>query len=165
KELLTERSGPVPRIKELPTEAEEAAWVAAEIRAAVESGARRCRDFAILVRSNKNAEPFLRALDEQGVPYYFSGSRGLFQRPEIKALNIVKFFKVIQSYGSVAVVDRVALFLRHLGAIMEYGEDPAVAEIGEESDVVQVLTIHRAKGLEFPVVYLVQAATDRFPTR
>src|SRR6185503_12666153 len=73
KELQPDRTGPKPRIKELSTEEEEAAWVAAEIRTAVESGARRCRDFAILVRSNKNAEPFLRALDEHGVPYYFSG--------------------------------------------------------------------------------------------
>lgn len=48
---------------------------------------------------------------------------------------------------------------------MDHGEDPAVAEIGVDSDVVQVLTIHRAKGLEFPVVYVVQAATDKFPTR
>jgi ATP-dependent DNA helicase UvrD/PcrA len=283
KELQTDRTGPKPRIKELSTEAEEAAWVAAEIRTAVESGARRCRDFAILVRSNKNAEPFLRSLDEHGVPYYFSGSRGLFQRPEIKELvallyslsqdareeylyllaqsayevpgedlnllvhalsthtsglralmeravqgsapvgisdegrgriaamledlaalravardhrtgevlraylerrgilkalrapthfedeikarNIVKFFKLVQAFGTVAVVDRVPLFLRHLGMVMDHGEDPAVAEIGEESDVVQVLTIHRAKGLEFPVVYLVQAASDLFPTR
>src|SRR5882762_437388 len=86
KELESEKEGPAPRIQELSTEAEEAAWVAERIRAAVDSGARRCRDFAILVRSNKNAEPFLSALDEQGVPYYFSGSRGLFQRPEIKEL-------------------------------------------------------------------------------
>ena len=283
KELATDKSGAPPQIKELPTEEEEAAWVAGEIRSAVESGRRRCRDFAILVRSNRNAEPFLRALDEQGVPYYFSGSRGLFQRPEIKELvallyalsqdareeylyllaqsaysvpgedlnglvhalstepvklktlmeravrgaapvsisdegrerlaamledltelrtvardhrtgevlrayldrrgilkqlrtpsdfedeikarNIVKFFKLVHTFGTVAVVDRVPLFLRHLDMVMAHGEDPAVAEIGEESDVVQVLTIHRAKGLEFPVVYLVQAATDRFPTR
>lgn len=283
KELSTEKTGPAPRVKELGTEAEEAAWVAEEIRAAVTSGARRCRDIAILVRSNRNAEPFLRALEEQGLPYYFSGSRGLFQRPEIreliallhslsqdrredylyllaqsgydvpgedlnrlvhalalepgslrrlieraahggattvisdegrerlatmvadlrslemlardhrvgevlraylerrgiiqrlrapthfedevKARNIVKFFRLVQDFGKVAVVDRVPLFLRHLGMIMAHGEDPAVAEIGDESDVVQVLTIHRAKGLEFPVVYLVQAATDRFPTR
>ncbi|HXF59882.1 MAG TPA: ATP-dependent DNA helicase, partial [Candidatus Saccharimonadales bacterium] len=283
KELTSGKTGPKPVVKELTTEAEEASWVASEIRAAVESGARRCRDFAILVRSNRNAEPVLRALEEQGVPYYFSGSRGLFQRPEIreliallhslsqdtredylyllaqsaydvpgedlnrlvhalarepgslrrlmeraargatraevseegrtrleamvsdlraleaiardrrvgevlraylerrgilkrlrapthfedeiKARNIVKFFKLVQDYGEVAVVDRVPLFLRHLGMIVAHGEDPAVAEIGEESDVVQVLTIHRAKGLEFPVVYLVQAATDRFPMR
>jgi DNA helicase-2/ATP-dependent DNA helicase PcrA len=283
KELSSEKSGPAPRLKELGTEGEEAAWVAEEIRAAVTSGARRCRDIAILVRSNRNAEPFLRALEEQGLPYYFSGSRGLFQRPEIreliallhslsqdrredylyllaqsgydvpgedlnrlvhalalepgslrrlieraahdgaktaiseegrerlatmvadlralellardhrvgevlraylerrgiiqrlrapthfedevKARNIVKFFRLVQDFGKVAVVDRVPLFLRHLGMIMAHGEDPAVAEIGDESDVVQVLTIHRAKGLEFPVVYLVQAATDRFPTR
>ena len=86
KELVSERTGPPPRLHELPTEAEEAAWVAGEIRGAVESGKRRCRDFAILVRSNRNAEPFLRALDEQGVPYYFSGSRGLFQRPEVREM-------------------------------------------------------------------------------
>src|SRR6266850_8153908 len=283
KELVTERTGAAPRVKEFPTQEEEAAWVASEIRASVDSGKRRCRDFVILVRTNRNAEAFLRALDEQGVPYYFSGNRGLFLRPEIKemvamlyslsqdareehlyvlaqsgydvsgedlnrlvhalpvetgrlrpllervarggttieisedsrtkiqtmladlealralardhrtgevlraylerrgiikrlrtpahfedeikARNIVKFFRLVQVFGSVAVVDRVPLFLRHLSMVMDHGEDPAVAEIGEESDVVQVLTIHRAKGLEFPVVYLVQAATDRFPTR
>jgi len=283
KDLATEKTGPAPRMKELPTEAEEAAWVAEEIREAITSGERRCRDFAILVRTNRNAEAVLRALEAEGVPYYFSGSRGLFQRPEVRELiallyslsqetredylyvlaqtayevpgddvnrlvhamarepkglrelmeqaargaapvtvspegrerlqvmltdlralevlardhnvgevlraylerrgilkrlrapthfedevrakNIVKFFKIIQNFGAVAVVDRVPIFLRHLGMILSEGEDPAVAEIDQESDVVQVLTIHRAKGLEFPVVYLMQVATDRFPTR
>ena len=86
KELVTERTGVATRLQEFPTQEEEAAWVASEIRAAVDSGKRRCRDFVILVRTNRNAEPFLRALDEQGVPYYFSGNRGLFQRPEIREL-------------------------------------------------------------------------------
>ena len=283
KELVTERTGVATRLQEFPTQEEEAAWVASEIRAAVDSGKRRCRDFVILVRTNRNAEPFLRALDEQGVPYYFSGNRGLFQRPEIRELvallyslsqgareehlyllaqnaydvpgedlnrlvhalpvetgrlrpllervarggtaieiseegrtriqamladlealrslardhrtgevlraylerrgiikrlrtpthfedeiqarNIVKFFRLVQVFGSVAVVDRVPLFLRHLSMVMDHGEDPAVADLSEESDVVQVLTIHRAKGLEFPVVFLVQAANDLFPLR
>jgi DNA helicase-2/ATP-dependent DNA helicase PcrA len=283
KELVTDKTGPMPRYRELETETEEAAWVADEIAGSVAEGRRRWRDFAILVRNNKHAEPFLRALDERGVPYYFSGSRGLFQRAEVKemiallhslyqetrpeylyrlageaygvpeddlarlthrlsvdparfrtlleraargraevpvsedgqarlaamiadledlrefargrrtgevlyryldrrgilkdlvisrrfedearARNIVKFFSLIRSFEQVALSDRVPLFLRHLEAVQDYGEDPAVAEIDATSDVVQVLTIHKAKGLEFPVVYLVQLASDRFPTQ
>ncbi|HEX7077949.1 MAG TPA: ATP-dependent DNA helicase [Candidatus Eisenbacteria bacterium] len=282
KELTTDKSGVEPVWKEFETEGDEAAWVADEIAAAVRDRRRRPRDFAILVRNNRHAEPFLRALEERGIDYYFSGSRGLFQRPEIKELvsllqslyqdsrpeylyllaseaygvpeddlarlmhalardpaplralfrraaeerggvevsadgrerlrrlledvdalqefargrrtgevlyhylerrgilrdlmaartfvdeararNIVKFFALIRSFEKVALADRVALFLRHLEAIREFGEDPSVADLDEASDVVQVLTIHRAKGLEFPVVFLVQMATRRFPT-
>ena len=283
KALTTEETGPPPRWREFPAEAEEAEWVAREVAAAVQGGTRRWRDFAILVRTNKQAEPFLRALDLQGVPYYFSGSRGLFQRPEVRELtsllhslyqevrpeylyvlasegygvpdddlsrlmhrlrltplslrtlleraaegrddtalsedgrsrlaamvedlrelqsyahgkrtgevlyrylerrgiltrltrsgtfedeararNIVKFFSIVRSFERVALSDRVPLFLRHLEAIQEVGEDPAVAEIDAASNVVQVMTVHKAKGLEFPVVFLVQMASDRFPTR
>jgi DNA helicase-2/ATP-dependent DNA helicase PcrA len=283
KELESDRTGPEPRVREYPTEGEEADAVAREIEEAVSSGRRRCRDVAILVRANKHAEPFLRALDARGVPYYFSGSRGLFQRPEVKELiallhsihqetrheylyvlardaygvpeedlarlthaldresgsfrtllrraaqgagameitdgargalgrmledlgelaefarghrtgevlyhyldrrgiirelaasrafedeararNIVKFFSLIRSFEAVAVTDRVPLFLRHLDGLTEHGEDPAVAELDAEADVVQVLTVHKAKGLEFPAVYMVQAASDRFPMR
>ncbi len=282
KELQTDKNGGEPIWKEFETESDEAAWVADEIAAAVQEKRRRPRDIALLVRNNRHAEPFLRALDERGIPYYFSGSRGLFQRPEIKELisllqslfqdsrpeflyllaseaygvpeddltklmhalarspvtlralfrraaagrddleisvegrerlarfledvdaiqefargrrtgevlyhylerrgilkdlmaartfedeararNIVKFFALIRSFEKVALADRVPLFLRHFEAVQEFGEDPAVADLDETSDVVQVLTIHRAKGLEFPVVYLVQMATHRFPT-
>ncbi|HEU4333879.1 MAG TPA: ATP-dependent DNA helicase [Candidatus Eisenbacteria bacterium] len=282
KELITEKDGDEPLWKEFETEADEAAWVADRIAIAVREKRRRPRDFAILVRNNKHAEPFLRALDERGIDYYFSGSRGLFQRPEIKELisllqslyqdsrpeylyllaseaygvpeddlaklmhalardpaplralfrraaegkspldlsdegrdrlrrlledvdalqefargkrtgevlyhyldrrgtlkelmaartfedeararNIVKFFALIRSFEKVALADRVSLFLRHFEAIREFGEDPSVAELDETSDVVQVQTIHRAKGLEFPVVFMVQMATHRFPT-
>jgi DNA helicase-2/ATP-dependent DNA helicase PcrA len=283
KALTTEMSGPPPRWREFPAEAEEAEWVAREIAGAVAAGSRLWRDFAILVRTNRQAEPFLRAMDLQGVPYYFSGSRGLFQRPEVRELtsllhslyqearpeylyvlaaegygvpdddlsrlmhrlrltplsfralleraaakrdetpvsdegrariasliedlrelqlyahgrrtgevlyrylerrgiltrltrsglfedeararNIVKFFSIVRSFERVALSDRVPLFLRHLEAIQEVGEDPAVAEIDASSNVVQVMTVHKAKGLEFPAVFLVQVASDRFPTR
>jgi DNA helicase-2/ATP-dependent DNA helicase PcrA len=87
KALTTEMSGPPPRWREFPAEAEEAEWVAREIAGAVAAGSRLWRDFAILVRTNRQAEPFLRAMDLQGVPYYFSGSRGLFQRPEVRELT------------------------------------------------------------------------------
>jgi len=107
------------------------------------------------------------------VLYHYLERRGVLKRlvtsasfeDEGRARNIVKFFSIVRSFERVALADRVPLFLRHLDAIQEFGEDPAVAEIDTASDVVQVLTIHKAKGLEFPAVFLVQVAADRFPTR
>lgn len=46
---------------------------------------------------------------------------------------------------------------------MEAGENPAQAEI-EDIDTVNLLTVHSAKGLEFPAVFLVNLVNGRFPT-
>jgi DNA helicase-2/ATP-dependent DNA helicase PcrA len=46
---------------------------------------------------------------------------------------------------------------------MEAGEDPAVVEADTETPAVHVLTVHKAKGLEFPVVFLVGLAQGKFP--
>ncbi len=40
-------------------------------------------DFAILVRSNDSAQPFVRALDARGVPFQFLALRGLYAKPAI----------------------------------------------------------------------------------
>ncbi len=68
------------------TASSEADWVAQTIRQAVESGARRPSDFAVLVRSNREADLFLRALNVAGIPWQFSGASGLFAREESKML-------------------------------------------------------------------------------
>ncbi len=44
------------------------------------------RDVAILVRATAHALPFLESLKQAGIPYYFSGSQGLYLRPEVKDL-------------------------------------------------------------------------------
>ena len=43
------------------------------------------------------------------------------------------------------------------------GDDPAVAEADPDDDAVHVLTVHKAKGLEFPVVFIVGCAEDELP--
>jgi superfamily I DNA/RNA helicase len=68
------------------TASSEADWVAQTIRQAVENGSRRLSDFAILVRSNREADIFLRALNVLGLPWQFSGASGLFAREETKLL-------------------------------------------------------------------------------
>ncbi|MGH2398116.1 MAG: ATP-dependent helicase, partial [bacterium] len=60
----------------LDTLSSEADWVASRIAAKVEAGEYRYKDFAVLVRSNADADPFLRALNLKGIPHRFTGSRG-----------------------------------------------------------------------------------------
>ncbi len=45
---------------------------------------------------------------------------------------------------------RVWEFVRHLDSLIEAGDDPAIAEADLDADAVNVMTIHKAKGLEFP---------------
>ncbi len=80
------RIGQEPHFHVFDTVSSEADWVAATIRGAVESGVRRPGDFAILVRSNREADLFLRALNVAGVPWQFSGGSHLFAREESKLL-------------------------------------------------------------------------------
>jgi len=74
------------RFHAFDTASSEADWVARTIRDAVESGARRPSDHAILVRSNRDADLFLRALNVAGIPWQFSGASGLLFREESKML-------------------------------------------------------------------------------
>jgi DNA helicase-2/ATP-dependent DNA helicase PcrA len=54
--------------------------------------------------------------------------------------------------------------VKHLDALIDAGEDPAVAEADVETPAVRVLTVHKGKGLEFPVVFMVSLVQGKFPT-
>lgn len=49
-------------------------------------------------------------------------------------------------------------FLRFLASLEEAGEDlPLAKTVGEGDDVVRIMTVHKSKGLEFPIVFLAGA--------
>ncbi len=282
KKLRSPRPGGAPvRHLRFDTVSAEADGVAGMIEERILQGSRP-RDFAILVRSNGDADPFLRALNVRGLPHRFSGSRGLYAREEVRLLvsflrvlanpddsvslfylaacevygmpegdllrmnhyarrktrpllevlrglsenedlagvsgrtreaasrliadleraaaevprrrtgevlygflqwsgllgrlakeasaeaevkvkNIARFFEAVKAYGDLAEHDRVPAFVAHLELLREAGDDPAVAEADPDDDAVHVLTVHKAKGLEFPAVFLVGAAEGKFP--
>ncbi|MFL5711213.1 MAG: ATP-dependent helicase, partial [Chloroflexota bacterium] len=270
------------RLEAFATGGDEADWVAADITRRIASGARP-RDHAVLVRANGHADPILRALNVAGVPWRFSGTSGLYARPEIRLLmaflravadlgssvdvyalaasdvyglggedltlivnsarrrnrsvwevleeldrqpgilrvgpgtrssiarlvadlrryaglaherpagevlyaflrgtgllarlastdsvaaeealrNIARFFDIVRVQSALLADDRAVFVARHLQTLVEAGDDPATAELDPDADAVAILTVHKAKGLEFPVVYLPGLVAGRFPS-
>ena len=86
-------------------------------------------------------------------------------RDVAESQNIAKFFDRVKSASRALRYDNVREFVKHLDALIEAGEDPAVAEADVETPAVRVLTVHKAKGLEFPVVFLVNLVQEKFPLR
>jgi DNA helicase-2/ATP-dependent DNA helicase PcrA len=285
KRLTAERgAGPdVPPVRHeaFASGAEEADWIAADISRRIREGARP-RDMAILVRANAASDPILRSLNIEGIPWRFSGTSGLYARPEVRLLlaflrslenpassvdlyalaasnlyglggedlvaivssarrrnrsvldvldelgrqpgilrlspetragaaklvadirmyvalahersagevlyaflrgtgwlkrlageesvaaeealsNIARFFEIIRSQSALLADDRAVFVARHLQTLIEAGDDPPTADIDPDADAVAVMTVHKAKGLEFPVVYLPGLVTGRFP--
>ncbi|MBN2028647.1 ATP-dependent helicase [bacterium] len=81
----------------------------------------------------------------------------------IKIQNIAKFFDVVWAFAQVAREDRLIHFVDYLDLLIEAGDDPGTAEADPDMDAVNVLTVHKAKGLEWPVVFMVSLIHNRFP--
>ncbi|MGZ6295706.1 MAG: ATP-dependent helicase [Candidatus Limnocylindrales bacterium] len=261
----------------------EADWVGQEIAARLRRGT-RAADIAVLVRTNRDAGPFLRTFDALGIPWRFSGASGLYAQPEVRELlaflrtvadpdatldlyalatsepyrlggleltavleaarrrhrslwqllveledqpgvlrlsvatrrtlarlvrdvrdsvelahrrpagevlydhlrrsgrlarlvaagpasegslqAVARFFAIVREQAALLLEDRVAALVPHLAALVAAGDDPAADEEAlAERDAVAVLTVHKAKGLEFPFVFVVGLAEGRFPGR
>ena len=84
---------------------------------------------------------------------------------ENKVKNIAAFFDRVRKFKEIAEVDRVSEFVNHLNILKEAGENPESATYDSDIDAVSISTVHKSKGLEFPVVFMVSLTSDRFPVR
>jgi ATP-dependent DNA helicase UvrD/PcrA len=77
---------------------------------------------------------------------------------------VARFFEIVRSRGRFVTQDRVAFVVPYLDTLIEADEEPA--DTGPlDVDAVSVLTVHRAKGLEFKIVHLTGLVDGRFPAR
>ena len=105
--------------------------------------------------------------------YYFLSETGLLVKmlspesveAERKAKNISKFFDKLKSYEADHENATVPAIVDWLELSIELGESPRASDSDwTDINAVNILTVHSAKGLEFPVVFLVNLVAQRFPT-
>src|SRR5512137_1314974 len=97
---------------------------------------------------------FLKALVEPMTP-----------EAEVRVKNVRLFFDKIQGFAELVENDSLRSFARYLDLLAEVGDNPATSEADLDEDAVNVLTVHKAKGLEFGTIFLVGLIEDRFPGR
>ena len=78
--------------------------------------------------------------------------------------DIARFFQIVRGQAGLLVEDRVSFLAPHLAELAAAGGQ-ADDEGPDEEDAVAVLTVHRAKGLEFGTVYICGLTEGRFPAR
>jgi DNA helicase-2/ATP-dependent DNA helicase PcrA len=83
---------------------------------------------------------------------------------EQEVQNVSKFFTRVKDVARVLDYDNVREFVRHLETLMDAGDDPAVVEADTETPAVHVLTVHKSKGLEWPIVFMVGCLQNKFPS-
>jgi len=271
KKLIASSHGPKPELLHCENLTSEADRVAKEIIKIRKEKKLNFKDFAILVRANNHAIPFLQSLNILGIPHVFSGASGLYNQPEIKMLiaflkclinqndnmsffqlatselynvpisamtkiyahlkqanrtfkeleneelkeilpilndidsyklklnslnagellydylissgylkqkstntkiedelkiiNIAKFFSKIAEFNQSTNDKSLIAFLDSLELLLDAGDDISKFDIDPDIDAVNVLTVHSAKGLEWPIVFVVNCVADRFPSR
>lgn len=272
KKLVSTKQGTQPELLHCDTLSCEADTVVTKIQELAKTKGLDFNEFAILVRANNQATPFIQSLNLAGIPFIFSGASSLFEQPEIKMLiaflkslvydddnlafyqlatsdlynidhlkmtelytqatrgnrsilsliessspddqinnlvsdikkysvqknesvgevlydfltskkylhkltqtdsveneikihNIAKFFERIAQFNHSASDRGVINFLKNLELILEVGDETETASIDPEIKAVNILTVHAAKGLEWPVVFIINCVADRFPSR
>jgi DNA helicase-2/ATP-dependent DNA helicase PcrA len=174
----TRPDGPAPALRTYPNERAEAQGVAAELRRAYGSGL-AWSQLAILMRTNAQAASFIDALREAQVPYRVPGMSALFDSQagrqalaDLKARRHLPFTMVSADLADTADPDEPSAalatlakdysgldprptvdgFLAWVRAAVRDGDRPGNSR---PDDAVTLCTFHRAKGLEWPAVWIV----------
>ena len=108
-------------------------------------------EWRFLSRSVPVDELVARVLEESGL-YMIAGAR---EDGELRQANLRLLAERAQGE---AAREGLAAFLKETGRLRSGDDGKSAKTLGENEDVVRILTLHKSKGLEFPVVFLLETA-------
>jgi len=83
---------------------------------------------------------------------------------EQKIANLSKFYRRVEKFEYNSKDRTLVHFNEMLEVFIEAGEDPDQESINLDYDAVQLLSMHKSKGLEFDTVFVMGLAIRKFPT-
>jgi DNA helicase-2/ATP-dependent DNA helicase PcrA len=87
------------------------------------------------------------------------------ERSDSRVRNVARFFDKVREFQEIVEQDRASEFVKYMNILKESGDDPESSQPDVDADAVNVMTVHKAKGLEFGVVFMVCLVADKFPVR
>ena len=117
----------------------------------------------VLVKVKKASEIIFAFLGDSGYLKYLSAQEPLKIKETMRELNA--FLKRTKEFEAEDEIGSVKNFLSALALELESGEEGALAQDPEAGpEMIKILTVHAAKGLEFKYVFIVNMVELRFPT-
>jgi len=83
----------------------------------------------------------------------------------LKVQNIAKLFRFIKDFESVSEDCSALAFSHYMNEIDESTSELNATDSPLDDESIRIMTVHRAKGLEFEVVFIVEMADQVFPSR
>jgi DNA helicase-2/ATP-dependent DNA helicase PcrA len=79
--------------------------------------------------------------------------------------QLKEFFEYIKNYETNVMGATVVNFLEHFNYVIESGDPGGMYQASDNTDAINIITVHKSKGLEFKYVFVVNMVEDRFPGR
>lgn len=77
--------------------------------------------------------------------------------------NTARFFEMLHHMENTVGLKTPKEVMNHIAELIDAGDSPRAFEADSDEDHVSIMTVHRSKGLEFPVVFMVGLTKDVFP--
>lgn len=138
--------------------------ISAESQTKIDSLLSLMSTHAQLARHERVTKIVYAFLHDSGYLEHLNGIEESAQQKSYSYLN--QFWKVLERFEQGTDIPTVKQFLEFFAFVEQAGDSGSLAQDLETSgpETVKILTVHGAKGLEFPYVFIVNLVDRRFPT-